>query len=148
MHGGHWYIKGEQLESDGRTFDETFYSLLAVHRIVEAEVLETVFEPDHELIDEVEQGGLFSFEKVYDVDVWCSKKIAGYVKEQYMALNETISPNDDGSLVLHIPSIARFELVSWILSEGGDAVIINNQELGAEVIENAKSIIEAQEKFS
>ena len=144
MHGGHWYTKGEQLESDGRKFDKTFYSSLALHRIVDAEVLETVFEPDPKLIEEVEQEGIFSFEKVQSTDVWCSKKIAGYVKEQYAVLNQTITQNDDDSLILHIPSIARFELINWILSEGGDAIIINKPDLAAEVIEKAKRIIEMQ----
>ncbi len=55
MHGGHWYTKGEQLESDGIKFDNTVYSLLALHRITEAEVLDTVFEPDTKLIEEVEK---------------------------------------------------------------------------------------------
>jgi predicted DNA-binding transcriptional regulator YafY len=147
MHGGHWYTKGEQLESDGRKFDKTFYVSLALHRIVDAEMLDTIFESDPELIEEVEQGGIFSLEKVHNVDVWCSKGIAGYVKEQYVSFKETITVNEDGSLILHIPSIAKYELVRWILSEGGDVIIINKPGLAAEVIEKAKLIIEDQKKY-
>ena len=117
-----WYVKAYcHSREDTRVF--------ALHRIIEAEPIDTEFEFDKQMLDGV-KGAPFKFEEIKNVKLWCSSKIAGYVMEKALADNkQLISKNADGSLVLTYPYISKLDLIKWVLSEGGNIEIIEPKEL-------------------
>lgn len=131
-----WYIKGEK-PADSQVI------ILALHRILKAELLPTVFTLNKSIVDSVKNGKLFEFTELHDVKVKCLPAIAPYIREQYEQRGETIKEESDGSIILSIKSISKIELLRWILAEGGKAILISPENFRNELKEAAQSILDA-----
>jgi len=132
-----WYVKAHcHLKHDIRLF--------AIHRIHSAKLTDYTFETDNKIISESSTDkSPFKFEEVTDIEIRCSKEIAGYVIEQSLKSNQTVNENQDGSVNLYIPSIPKLDIIKWVLSEGGDAKVIKPEWLWEEIIKRAKRIIQS-----
>lgn len=130
-----WYVKAFcHLKKDIRIF--------AIHRINKTELTKYTFETDHKIVTESTNGKpLFLFDEVSDVEVYCSKEIAGYVIEQSKTRGQKITENEDGSVVVHIPSAPKLDIIKWVLFEGGEAKVIKPEWLWKEVKSQARKII-------
>ena len=133
-HNQVWYVKGYcHLKEDTRLF--------AMHRIKEAELTELTFETDIEIIKQSKNAYTpFELEKVYDIKVWCSKQIAGYVLEQHSRYGQKITENRDGSIIVYIPSALKLGMIKWVLSEGGLAKVLEPEWLWNEIVKKADDI--------
>jgi predicted DNA-binding transcriptional regulator YafY len=130
-----WYVKAFcHLKKDIRIF--------AIHRIHKTELTKYTFETDQKIISESTKGSsLFLFEEIKDIELWCSKEIAGYVIEQSKTRGQKITENEDGSVVVYISSAPRLDMIKWVLSEGGEAKVIKPAWLWEEVVNRAKTIL-------
>jgi len=144
---GVWYIKGEIIESDGIRKKPEPITVMALHRMKNVEVMNKTFARDKKIVAEVEAGKLFDFGSVNNVKVWCSAEIAVQVKEQLAYWKEEIEENGDGSIFLFIPQADPFQLMKWVLSERGNAAIVEPADYAIQVLQAAKSVVEVQKKL-
>jgi len=93
------------------------------------------------LFEGQKKGSPFKFDEVKDIEVWCSKEIAGYVIEQRQESDQKVTENKDGSVIVYIPSAPKLDIIKWVLSEGGDTKILTPKWLWREVVEKAKRIV-------
>lgn len=130
-----WYIKAFCYKQDD-------IRVFAIHRILEAETAGE-FEPDPLIVQSAKTAGIFSYRNVKNIEVWCSKKIAGYVNEQHEYHHEEITEHDDGSLTVHIPAAPEHEILKWVLSEGGNAKVVKPKSLAKKIVEAAERVLAA-----
>ena len=130
-----WYVKGFcHLKNDVRVF--------AIHRINKAEITDYTFETDEKIISEGQKkGSPFKFDEISNIEVWCSKEIAGYVIEQRQESDQKVTENDDGSVIVRIPSAPKLDIIKWVLSEGGEAKVLKPEWLWNEIIKKAQKIV-------
>lgn len=69
-------------------------------------------------------------------------RAAEYVAERVWSKDQKIRQRKDGSLVLTFSSTSRQEVISWVLSFGPDAELMEPKDLREEMKEKAKSIME------
>ena len=133
-----WYVKGYcGLKNDIRIF--------AIHRISDAELTDYTFETDQTTIKQFKVNHTpFEFEEVENVKIWCSKLISGYVIEQHKIYKQDVSENEDGSIVVIIPNDVKLDIIKWVLSEGGEARILEPQWLWDEVKKRAEKILQKE----
>ena len=74
------------------------------------------------------------------------QKTVGYLKEQAIAKNLTLEDQDDGSLIVTIPSVIEHELLHWVLGEGGAVQVLSPQILVDKVIDAAKYLLKRHTK--
>lgn len=130
-----WYIKGELP-------DNSEIKVLAMHRITKAEVLDTNFTLNEDIIKSVKLGRVFDFDEIANVVVKCAPAIAPYVREQYEGKGEKIKEEKDGFITLYISSIPKVELARWILSEGGNAVVVSPESVRKDIFASASAVSE------
>ena len=129
-----WYIKGFCLEkNEVRVF--------AIHRIIKAEHTEKFFEPDQLIIQDVKNRHVFNYKTVKNIEIKCSKAIAGYINEQHEFYDEEITEHNDGSVTVRIPEAPEHEIVKWVLSEGGNAKIIKPKSIQKKIIKAAENVL-------
>lgn len=128
-----WYIKGVCYKQDD-------IRVFAIHRIIEAEDA-GFFEPDPLLIQRAKGGKIFEYKTISDIEIRCSKAIAGYVCEQHEFYDEQIQENKDGSVTVHVPAAPEHEIVKWILSEAGNAKVIKPKSLAKKIVAAAEKVI-------
>ena len=146
MFDGCWYVKGKLIAVGDWDCASWGYpdTLLALPRIKRAEMLDTYFETDREMVKEVAEGNLFNLDDVRDVVLKVVGISAEYVREQFPP--QDIESNADGSLTLRIPKSIRMTLVKWILGEGGNVTVLSPDSLAEEIAEKAKLIVRGHAK--
>ena len=132
-----WRIKAFcHLKQAPRTF--------VISRIVKAEMLDAVFEPDMDIINSVTRDNIVSFKKVSDVKIKLTGDARKFAIASRMHSKQSITPNDDGvSWTYSIPAISAEVIVPWILSQGGNAVPLSPQSIVDEVRERVKRLSES-----
>lgn len=128
-----WYVKAFCLSAnEPRVF--------AVHRIISAEMTDKTFEPDEKIIKSVISGDLFDYAKIKSIEVNCHPEIAQYVREHKPGSCETQRENPDGSITLFIKEMRERDLIKWILSEAGNAQLIQPTNIAMKIAEAADKI--------
>lgn len=113
-----WYLKGIDCHKDEvRSF--------AVHRITETKISKSAFPVEHDKLNKM----LKDTQKFPSVKVKCSSKIARYVLEQEKARNQSVTQHADGSVSFTITNMSEYSIIKWVLSEGGNAWVIEPLEL-------------------
>lgn len=80
--------------------------------------------------------------------VWFSARVAPYVKERQWASRQTIEEQADGSVVLSLETSGFDDLKRWVLSFGGEARVLEPDELARAVHDEARKAAEAYEPAS
>jgi predicted DNA-binding transcriptional regulator YafY len=128
-----WFVKSFcLLRSSPRSF--------ALHRIKKAVICDGQFDPDIEIINAVEKGGLFVYDQFENIEILCDNKILNFIKEKPVHKEQTITMNKNGSFTLMIPSMARHEAIQFVLYQIGDAIAISPKEFRKEVIQKTAII--------
>ena len=131
-----WFVKAYCCLRQGpRTF--------AIHRIVDAEILDETFSPDLDIINSVEEGALFTYDSYQDIEIICNNSILNFLQEKPLHKKQRIQQQDNGTFSLYIPSMAKHEAVQMILYQVGDAKAVFPPELRAEIAEIAEKIARA-----
>jgi predicted DNA-binding transcriptional regulator YafY len=143
---GCWYIKGHLIAKGDWDCAEWGYPdmTLALQRITSAEILDTTFETDQRIVDDVANGRLFNMDEVYNVSLQVNGISSSYVKEQFPEKDWV--EHDDGTLTLHIAKAIKLTLIKWILGEGGNVVVLTPKTLAEEVETQAANIVKEQSK--
>lgn len=109
--------------------------VLAVERIQSIDVTESSFEPPTDFDPESRMETAFDIvsDDPIEVKVWFSESQARYVRERSWALQQRITENEDGSIMLEMKSSGWRDVKSWILSYGADAKVIEPEEMRKEI---------------
>ena len=116
--------------------------VFAIHRIQDAVLTKSIFEIDIKVARDIKKYGLFDYPRIKDVKLHCLPKTVGYLREQAIAKNLTLKEQEDGSLIVTIPSVIEHELLHWVLGEAGAVKILSPQILVDKVLNAALQLLE------
>ena len=109
----------------------------AIHRIRQAALTDRRFGRSEALVREVRNGQIFDFGTIRDVTVRCNKARAAYLGEREWFPTQRICKCSGGGIELHFDAVPREPFIAWLLSLGGDAVVMQPPELRKEIVEAA-----------
>ncbi len=113
---GTWFVKAHCAIADN-------YRVFAIQRILFAELLEDTFIPNNKVIQNIKKHGLYSFDEVKNIKITCDKTLRKYVMEKPLHPNQVVTDNPDDTFQLDIPLMIKYQLINWILNQGGLAVL-------------------------
>ncbi len=116
--------------------------VFAIHRIENIEITTSVFDIDTKITQDIKKYGLFDYPRIENVRLHCQQKTVGYLKEQATSKNLTLEEQEDGSLIVTIPSVIEHELLHWVLGEAGKVKVLYPQILVDKVIDAASHLLE------
>ncbi len=133
------YLHAKMAMFPGRPYKEPqFDPLLAIHRIEDLEITDTSYEfPDN-----------YNFEKAFNqhfgvmnednlkVTIEFTGWAAGYVSERNWSMDQEIINKKDGNVILTFTTSSEAELITWILSFGSEAKVLEPSRLIKEIKEN------------
>ena len=135
LYAREWRIKAYcRLRKAPRTF--------VISRIRKAEMLNSAFDPDKEIIDSVTIDNIVSWKKYANVKIRLTGDARKFAVANRMHSRQTVKKQKNGTWLFTIPEIPEQVIVPWILSQGGDAVPLEPQEIVDAVRAKALSIIE------
>lgn len=130
---GVWYTKGFcRVKKEPRTF--------AVRRIKSVITTGESFIPDSKIIKSATEEEIFDNEVVENVVVNCDEYLASLVQTHPLHPEQEVRPLPGGSCELHIKSIARYRLLTWVMHQCGRAEIVSPRELRKSVLELASAV--------
>jgi len=133
-HNASWFLKGKcLLRNSIRTF--------AVHRIKKAEIEEEKFQVDFDLVKEVQEGFLFSYKRIKNIRVKCSASLAPYIIDSPIHSGQRVKMYSDDSFLLTLPEATEYDIISWILTKGGQAELLSPLYLRKKIAETARGIL-------
>ena len=135
---GNWYLKGVNL-ADDRVI------VLAIFRILKAEITRFEFKIRKDILKQTEEEGLFNYPKIENIRVKCAPGIAYYLYEQQKAKKLVITPQEDGSLIVVLPPSVEAEALRWILGEGGNVEVLEPQWLRKKIHASALKAAEVNQ---
>ena len=144
FYDGLWYVKAIVVSQDGVILPERTICTRDVNRFRTAVIYPAPFAPDMRLIREVNEGKLFNFPTLKELVLRFKGKAIPYARENYDA--SQIEEQSDGTLLVTIHNAIDFKIVNLVLNEGGDVTVVSPPELAQKVIEQARAVIQAQEK--
>jgi len=86
--------------------------------------------------------------ELQQVKVWFSPDIAGYIREKVWHENQTLTPQQDGSLLFEAEVAGTEEIRFWIMNWGGDAEVLEPASLREGIQAEARRILERYGKKS
>lgn len=134
-HRGLWYLKGYNCS-------DREMRVLAIHRITNAEILETKFEFDTDLVADTEKHGLFQYPKLEGIRLRCDHSIAFYLKEHAPIRKFKVESEENGDLLVTLGPAIEHEVIRWILGEAGRIEVLDPPALRAKIAEAGKRIWE------
>ena len=134
-HRGNWYVKGVNVADDK-------VIVLAIFRIQKVEITRFEFKIRKDILKQTKEEGLFNYPKIENIRVKCAPEIAYYLYEQRKAKKLTITPQEDGSLIVILPPSPEMEALRWILGEGGNVEVLEPQWLREKICTLAQKTAE------
>ena len=126
-----WYTKAFCcLKNQPRTF--------ALLRIKKAELLQSSFEPDKEIIASVNPDDFLGFEKIKNVKLYATNYALARLKSSPLHTHQTI--HADGTV--EIPAVAKEVLFPFIFSQEGNVKLLEPTELKSELKSKLQKMLE------
>ncbi len=120
--------------------------VFAIHRIKSVEITTSVFDINTKISKDIKKYGLFDYPRIENVRLHCQQKTVRYLKEQAISKNLTLEEQEDGSLIVTIPSVIEYELLHWVLGEAGEVKVLSPQILVDKVIDAAKFLLQRHQE--
>jgi predicted DNA-binding transcriptional regulator YafY len=139
-HQGIWYLRGELFESNGKQIAKNRIITLALHRIKEAQILNSKFIRKKHIKSDIANNGLFDFEKVENVKIFCSPEIRQAVIEQHRHTEDKIFESKNGYILLIIKCAEKRQIIKWMFAERGKARVISPKSLADEICNIAQKV--------
>ncbi len=108
---------------------------LAVERIQEIVITSAFFEypTDFDPQDNLDSAFDIVSGDPIQVKIWFSADQARYIKERKWAKTQKIKDQKDGSIILFMDTSGRWDVKRWVLSFGGEAKVLQPNELQKEI---------------
>gem|GEM_PF-2197620 len=115
---------------------------LSVHRVQEVEVLDETFEIPHIDLDAFSRQAFGIYiEEPQDVEILFNKDAARYVRERVFHPAEQKEATPDGGVRYRVKAGGRNEIVAWVISFGGSAVIVQPEAWREDVRTRAERLL-------
>jgi predicted DNA-binding transcriptional regulator YafY len=75
------------------------------------------------------------------IKIWFSPEVAGYIKERIWHASQTIHQQRDGSIIFEADVAQTEELISWIMSWGAKAEVLEPQSLKDDIHAEALAML-------
>jgi len=121
-----WYLW------EDRDPPDPFKLTLALHRVISAENLDRTFVKQDSLDEPSACFGIMDGEP-FPVRVAFRPGAAVYVSERIWSEKQTLLPQPDGGVILTFTATSRPEVLSWVLSFGTEAELLEPDDLRAEM---------------
>lgn len=141
---GVWYLKGMLSGTPKYAYRKPYSTILAVHRIRQAEKLCSSFDGDRRLLDTVKKGKLFEFSRYPEVRLHFPPKVALQVRERFSSQPSCIQESPDGSLVVTVQDLAEYEAVDLVLWARGEVKVLAPEPLRQEILRLAETMRQNQ----
>lgn len=126
------YIRCRMLDKQGRP--ERLNALnLAIHRIRALKILPVAFSCDNEGDGDGASFFGFQFNTPFQAKASFSPAVATYISERIWSRDQRIRHRQDGGVVLTFTTTSRPETISWLLSFGPEAELLEPADLRAEL---------------
>lgn len=119
----------EEHATGGRTVPRDLY--LAVHRMLELTPTDRRFAPIEDTDNAPDEAFGLAREAPFRVVVDFIPKAAMYIEERVWSRDQKITRHKDGSVTLEFTATSRPEVLAWVLSFGGEAVLRAPEDLRA-----------------
>ncbi len=118
---------------------------LAVERILSIEVTQDTFEmpKDFEPEDRINSAFQITYDDPVAVRIRFAPAVTRYIEERRWALDQKLTHDEEGRTILEMSTSGRKEVLMWILSFGGDAEVLEPEELRREVRAELKKALGA-----
>ncbi|GAB6097965.1 transcriptional regulator [Desulfatiferula olefinivorans] len=83
--------------------------------------------------------GIFMDEQV-ECRIWFSAAVSRYIRERRWAAGQTITENDDGSIVLDMTTYGWADVKRWVLSFGKDACVMLPEKMKKEMAQDIQTM--------
>jgi len=109
--------------------------VLAVERIRHVEPSGEIFVYPKDFDPEKKLQNAFGviYDDPLEVEIWFSAAQARYIQERTWAVNQEISDQDDGSIILKMATLGWYEIKRWVLGYGAEAEILVPTKLREEI---------------
>jgi hypothetical protein len=101
------------------------------------------FEPDPKIIKTANEDDIFDPEIVSDVSVICDAYLSNIIQTRPLHPDQEIIPLPDGGCRVHVGSMSKYRLVTWIMRQCGRATAISPVEFAVEISDLAEKILRA-----
>lgn len=115
------------------------YCTFAIHRIKSLKMEKQYFKDRPENDSDPSFG--FPFHEPIQVKAAFWGGAASYVAERVWSADQRLTKRGDGATVLTFTSTSRLEVISWLLSFGPDAELLEPKELREEIKERARGMM-------
>ena len=134
FYDGVWYAKGFcHKRKEMRTF--------ALPRM-KAVILSGVhFTPDPKIISTANEESLFDHDMVSDVVVHCDEQLAKIIQTRPLHHEQKIVGYPNGECDIHVKTMTKFHLVTWVMRQCGRAEILKPNSLRKQIVDLGKEII-------
>ena len=118
--------------------------ILAVERIESLQVTNTPFQYPEDFDPEKLLSSAFGiiFDKPIRVKVRFSREVAPYIRERTWAPNQTITENEDGSIILEMETLGWLDVKRWVLSYGRHAEVLEPIGMRQEIVEELQNSLQ------
>ena len=133
------YALGSILDENGNQA-KGHETTLAIHRFKKVELADKTFKHNQEDPDDAKHFG-FMKQESFTARIKFSPDVAAYVCERTWSEDQKVKKQKNGKVVLEFTAQSRPELVSWILSFGPHAQVMQPRELKEEIADIASRIL-------
>ena len=127
FYDGVWYAKGFcHKRKEMRT--------LALPRMKSVILSGVRFTPDSKIIATANEEGLFDHDIVSDVVVHCDDQLARIIQTRPLHHEQEVVEYPNGDCDIHVKTMTKFHLVTWVMRQCGRATIIKPDECRREIV--------------
>ncbi len=116
------------------------YRLFALQRIISTNLTKVAFEPNKDVIKQLNNDHIYGYERIENIELICNESTIKILKETPLHNEQTISSYEN-EFIVNIPLMSEVEIIDWVLSQRGGAIIKAPNELKTKFLEEMKNII-------
>ncbi len=134
------YVEGWRV-TNSDTPEIEYEQTFAVHRITKIETTESSFDFGMKQRSVPQYFG-FGFSEPFQVKAKFEPSAASYVSERQWSSEQQIEKLTDGSILITFTAQSYLEVLSWILSFGSAAELLEPEELRQDLLDEAKQLLQ------
>jgi predicted DNA-binding transcriptional regulator YafY len=137
------YLHAEMARAPGKKYKKPdFNPLLAIHRInkIEFDKRRYAFPKSYDFYEIFNKNFGVIKEEACNVEIEFTGYAAAYVTERIWSPDQKITKKRDGKVMVRFSASSEPELISWVLSFGGEAKVIKPKWVVEEIIQSIKNI--------
>lgn len=134
---GNWYVIGYEHNAD----DKRVYALSRMKNVKCTENKFTIPEDfDVSKAVDLSFGIWYNAEPPVEYELLFGSKVSTYILEREWHKNQTVEPQEDGSVLLKFSSNQKQQILSWVLSFGDAVTVLKSEDLKDNVKESIKNL--------